>query len=50
MGHATAEGLLDPCRECPVSLVAEWSHDDDPRVNDAIAWLAPRLALPGFVS
>src|SRR3954468_10919109 len=43
-GHATAERLLDARRECLVSLVADWSYDDDPRVNDAIDRLAEELA------
>jgi hypothetical protein len=43
-GHATAERLLVARRECLVSLVADWSHDDDPRVNDAISRLADELA------
>ena len=48
-GHATAERLLDARRECLVSLVADWSYDDDPRVNDAVARLAedsPANRLP----
>src|SRR3954452_11840636 len=43
-GHATAERLLDARRESLVSLVADWSYDDDPRVNDAISRLAEELA------
>src|SRR4051812_19189820 len=43
-GHATAERLLDARRECLVSLVADWTYDDDPRVNDAIARLSEELA------
>src|SRR3954452_13065536 len=43
-GQATAERLLEARRDCLVSLVADWSYDDDPRVNDAIARLAEELA------
>src|SRR3954451_5489756 len=43
-GHATAERLLDARRECLVSLVADWTYDDDPRVNDVIDRLAEELA------
>jgi hypothetical protein len=43
-GHATAERLLAASRDCLVALVADWSYDDDPRVNDAIARLADELA------
>src|SRR4051812_27560956 len=43
-GHATARRLLEARRDCLVSLVADWSYDDDPRVNDAIGRLAEELA------
>jgi EmrB/QacA subfamily drug resistance transporter len=43
-GHTTAERLLDARRESLVSLVADWSYDDDPRVNDAIDRIAEELA------
>ena len=43
-GHATAERLLDARRRSLVALVADWTYDDDPRVNDAIARLADELA------
>jgi hypothetical protein len=43
-GRATAERLLDARRDCLVSLVADWSYDEDPRVNDAIDRLAEELA------
>ena len=47
-GHAAAERLLEARREGLVALVADWSYDEDPRVNDAIARLAQELALePG---
>jgi EmrB/QacA subfamily drug resistance transporter len=43
-GHATAERLMRARRDCLDSLVADWSPDDDPRVNDAIVRLARALA------
>jgi hypothetical protein len=43
-GHATAERLIGARRDCLGSLVADWSPDDDPRVNDAIDRLARELA------
>lgn len=43
-GHATAERLLDANRRRLTALVAYWSYDDDPRVNDAITRLAEELA------
>jgi len=43
-GHATAERLLDANRRRLTALVADWSYDDDPRVNDAITRLAEELA------
>jgi EmrB/QacA subfamily drug resistance transporter len=43
-GHAAAEQLIIARRDCLHSLVADWSPDDDPRVNDAIARLARELA------
>ena len=43
-GHATAERLIGARRDCLASLVADWSPDDDPRVNDAILRLARALA------
>ncbi len=42
-GRATARRLLDARRQCLSSLVADWSPDDDPRVNDAIERLAEEL-------
>jgi hypothetical protein len=43
-GHATADRLIGARQDCLRSLVADWSPDDDPRVNDAIARLARALA------
>jgi EmrB/QacA subfamily drug resistance transporter len=43
-GRATAEQLIGARRDCLGSLVADWSPDDDPRVNDAILRLARALA------
>jgi len=43
-GDATAQRLLDARRDCLRSLVADWSPDEDPRVNDAIARIAEELA------
>jgi EmrB/QacA subfamily drug resistance transporter len=43
-GRATAERLVGARRDCLGSLVADWSPDDDPRVNDAILRLARALA------
>jgi hypothetical protein len=43
-GHATAERLIGARHDCLRSLVADWSPDDDPRVNDAIGRLARALA------
>jgi EmrB/QacA subfamily drug resistance transporter len=43
-GHATAQRLLDARRDCLRSLVADWSPDEDPRVNNAIARIAEELA------
>jgi MFS family permease len=43
-GHATAQRLLSARLECLYSLVADWSPDEDPRVNDAIERLAHELA------
>ena len=43
-GHATAERLIGARHDCLRSLVADWSPDDDPRVNDAIARLGRALA------
>ncbi len=43
-GRVTAARLLDARRECLRSLVADWSPDEDPRVNDAIERLAEELA------
>jgi hypothetical protein len=43
-GHATAERLLAARRDCLRSLVADWSPDEDPRVNDAITRIADELA------
>ena len=47
-GHATAERLLDARAASACSaLVADWSPDEDPRINDAIARLARELAARG---
>jgi MFS family permease len=43
-GHATAEHLLGTARESLGALVADWTPDDDPRLNDAIARIAHELA------
>ena len=43
-GRVTAARLVDARRECLRSLVADWSPDEDPRVNDAIERLAAQLA------
>lgn len=43
-GHATAERLLHARRDCLGSLVADWTPDDDPKVNAAIDRLARELA------
>jgi EmrB/QacA subfamily drug resistance transporter len=43
-GRATAERLIGARQDCLHSLVADWSADDDPRVNDAIVRLARALA------
>ena len=43
-GRATAERLIEARHASLVSLVADWEHDDDPRVNDAIHRLAQELA------
>jgi hypothetical protein len=43
-GRATAERLIDARCRCLRALVADWSADEDPRVNDAIDRLARELA------
>jgi MFS family permease len=43
-GHATAERLIAARHGCLRSLVADWSPDDDPRVNNAILRLGQALA------
>jgi EmrB/QacA subfamily drug resistance transporter len=43
-GNATAGRLIGARRDCLGSLVADWTPDDDPRVNDAILRLARVLA------
>jgi hypothetical protein len=43
-GHAAAEQLIGARRDCLRSLDADWTPDDDPRVNDAIGRLAHELA------
>jgi hypothetical protein len=43
-GQATAERLIDTAHESLKALVADWSPDDDPRLNDAIARIARELA------
>jgi MFS family permease len=43
-GRATADRLIGARHDCLRSLVADWSPDDDPRVNDAILRLGRALA------
>jgi hypothetical protein len=43
-GRVTAMRLLGARRDCLTSLVADWTPDDDPRVNDVIRRLADELA------
>ena len=43
-GQAVAERLIDTARESLQALVADWSPDEDPRLNDAIARIARELA------
>ena len=43
-GQAVAERLIDTARESLHALVADWSPDEDPRLNDAIARIAHELA------
>ena len=43
-GQAIAERLVDTARESLQALVADWSPDEDPRLNDAIARIAHELA------
>ena len=43
-GHDVALSLLRAREECLRSLVADWSPDEDPRVNDAIEKLCHELA------
>jgi EmrB/QacA subfamily drug resistance transporter len=42
-GHETAARLQSARRDCLRSLVADWTPDEDPRVNDAIDRLALEL-------
>jgi hypothetical protein len=44
-GEETTEKLVATHRERLVALVSDWSPDDDPRINDAIARLARELTL-----
>ena len=44
-GAATADKLVTAHRERLVALVADWSPDADPQINDAIARLARELTL-----
>ena len=43
-GQAVAERLIDTARESLQALVADWSPDEDPRLNDAIDRIAHELA------
>jgi MFS family permease len=43
-GYATAEHLLGTARDSLGALVADWTPDEDPRLNDAIARIAHELA------
>ena len=43
-GHAAAERLIGARRDCLGALVADWSPDQDPRVNEAVGRLAEELA------
>jgi EmrB/QacA subfamily drug resistance transporter len=43
-GHAIAERLIGARRDCLGALIADWSPDADPRINDAIQRLARELA------
>ena len=43
-GQAVAERLIDTARESLHALVADWSPDEDPRLNDAIDRIAHELA------
>jgi DNA-binding MarR family transcriptional regulator len=43
-GHAVAERLIDTARKSLRALVADWSPDEDPRLNDAIHRIAQELA------
>ena len=43
-GQAVAERLIDTSRETLRALVADWSPDEDPRLNDAIDRIARELA------
>jgi EmrB/QacA subfamily drug resistance transporter len=42
-GRAVAERLIDAARESLEALVADWTPDDDPRLNDAIDRIANEL-------
>jgi hypothetical protein len=42
-GHAAASRLMSARRDCLSSLVADWSPDDDPRVNETVGRLAREL-------
>ena len=43
-GQAVAQRLIDTSRETLRALVADWSPDEDPRLNDAIDRIARELA------
>ncbi len=43
-GHETAQQLLRAREDCLRSLVADWSPDDDPRINEAIEKLSREFA------
>ena len=44
-GDATAQKLITVHHERLLALVADWSPDEDPRINDAIARVARELTL-----
>ncbi|MDA0180384.1 MFS transporter [Solirubrobacter phytolaccae] len=43
-GRDAVERLVEARRESLIALIADWTPDDDPRVNDAIGRLAHELA------
>jgi hypothetical protein len=43
-GQAVAERLVQAARESLQALVADWSPDEDPRLNEAVARIAHELA------